>query len=173
MVEDMLSRMKFASERAIGYLASFQESRGEWYGRWGPNYIYGTSNTLCGLAYFSQVDFGVQSLVRPAIQWLKSGQNGDGGWGESLETYKNPERAGCGPSTPSQTAWVLMALLAYLPPSDEAIRGGVTDLVLSQTDKRGGGASWPEKQYTGTGFPRFFYLGYTLYRHYYPMMALG
>jgi squalene-hopene/tetraprenyl-beta-curcumene cyclase len=33
--------------------------------------------------------------------------------------------------------------------------------------------TWPGEAYTGTGFPNHFYLGYTLYSHYFPMMALG
>lgn len=139
----------------------------------GPNYIYGTSNVLCGLKYFSKENLPIQSLVNLAVRWLKLIQNPDRGWGEGLNTYKDPERAGRGLSTASQTAWGLMALLAHRPPTDEAILRGIAFLVLSQTDRKGGGASWPEKQYTGTGFPKFFYLGYSLYPHYFPMMALG
>ncbi len=33
--------------------------------------------------------------------------------------------------------------------------------------------TWDEPQFTGTGFPRHFYLRYHLYRHYFPLMALG
>lgn len=170
---DVILRVRAASERAIMYLASIQESKGSWYGRWGSNYIYGTSNVLCGLKYFSKENLRIQSLVNLAVRWLKLVQNADGGWGEGLNTYKDPERAGRGFSTASQTAWGLMALLAHRPPTDEAILRGIAFLVLSQTDRKGGGASWPEKQYTGTGFPKFFYLGYSLYPHYFPMMALG
>ncbi|KAI9740479.1 MAG: hypothetical protein M1834_005059 [Cirrosporium novae-zelandiae] len=170
--KDLLRRLRSASKHAIKYLARTQESHGGWYGRWGSNYIYGTSNTLCGLAYF-EGDSRVQGLVNPAMQWLKSVQNTDGGWGEGLDTYKDPERAGCGVSTASQTAWGIMALLPYLPPNDPVITKGISFLLRSQTDKQGNGASWPETQYTGTGFPKFFYLGYSLYSHYFPMMALG
>ncbi|MCJ1247668.1 hypothetical protein MMC30_004883 [Trapelia coarctata] len=171
--QGLLKRMGSACERAITYLAAIQESTGAWYGRWGSNYVYGTSNTLGGLAYFSENDPSVQSLVLPAIQWLKSVQNTDGGWGEDLNTYKHPERAGCGVSTASQTAWGVMALLSQLPPTDEAINRGVRFLVSSQTNREKEGASWEERQYTGTGFPNHFYLGYAFYRHYFPMMALG
>ena len=33
--------------------------------------------------------------------------------------------------------------------------------------------AWDEPQFTGTGFPKVFYLKYHLYRHYFPLMALG
>lgn len=180
---DLSNRVRSASAHAIAYLSSEQEASGSWYGRWGSNYVYGTSNVLCGLEYFSSSsssndykysDLLVQTLVNPAIRWLRTKQNADGGWGEDLMSYKDPQRAGCGPSTASQTAWGLMALLAHLPPTDEAIRKGIAYLILTQSVRKGeGAASWPEPAYTGTGFPGFFYLGYTLYAHYFPLMALG
>lgn len=168
-----IERLRIAALRAIDYLASIQEASGAWFGRWGSNYIYGTSNVLCGLAYFKD-DYTVASnLVEPAIGWLRSVEREEGGWGESLLSYKTPEAAGCGPSTPSQTAWALMALLAHVPRNDEAIQRGIRWLLLTQESEEGKGWSWPERIYTGTGFPNHFYLGYTMYRHYFPMMALG
>lgn len=173
VAQALLERVNMACHRALIYLASIQEPNGAWYGRWGSNYLYGTSNVLCGLAYFSKERANTQALVEPAIQWLKSVQNTDGGFGESLHTYKDPTLAGRGQSTASQTAWGMMALLAYLPPTDEAVSMSVAYLLKSQTKKDGSGFSWPETQYTATGFPRYFYLQYDLYRHYFPMMALG
>jgi squalene-hopene/tetraprenyl-beta-curcumene cyclase len=102
---------------------------------------------------------------------LKGKQNVDGG-GEDLITYKDPSRAGIGPSTPSQTAWGLMGLLPFLDPADDNIKGGIVQLLDTQMEVKGQGAGWPKKRYTGTGFPGFFYLRYTLNRHYFPMMAL-
>ena len=169
----LFERIDLACKHAITYLASIQERTGAWWGRWGSNYVYGTSNVLCGLVYFAGNDSRVSDLVNPAIQWLKFIQNTDGGWGERLESYKNFELAGRGPTTPSQTAWALMALLAHLPPTDIAIKRGIALLVSSQTDEQEAGASWLETYYTGTGFPNWFYLGYSYYRHYFPMMALG
>ena len=170
--ENLLKRMDSASRRGIKYLQSVQESTGAWYGRWGSNYIYGTSNVLCALEYYKH-DRQVQTLIQPALLWLKDVQNADGGWGESLMTYKDTDLAGRGSSTASQTAWGAMGLLAHLPPTDEAICRSVGYLTGTQTKRKGEGASWPETEYTGTGFPRFFYLGYSLYSHYFPMMALG
>jgi len=170
---DLLRHVVTASHRGIAYLAKTQEATGAWYGRWGANYIYGTSNVLCGLAYFSNEDRLVQNLISSALHWLVKIQNTDGGWGEGLESYQDSARAGCGPSTPSQTAWAIMALLTHVSPTDAAIKMGIAHLVASQTDIAGEGASWRETLYTGTGFPGYFYIGYTLYRHYFPMMALG
>ncbi|KAL9073117.1 MAG: hypothetical protein Q9161_003171 [Pseudevernia consocians] len=171
--EELLKRIDLACHRGVKYLASTQERNGTWYGRWGSNYIYGTSNAVCGLVYYIDSNPEVQLLIKPAIKWLKLVQNTDGGFGEVLDTYKDPTLAGHGKSTASQTAWGTMALLAYLPPDDEAVRQSIAYLLASQTKKRGSGATWPETEYTGTGFPNHFYLGYSYYPHYFPMMALG
>ncbi|KAJ5349322.1 hypothetical protein N7541_007049 [Penicillium brevicompactum] len=164
--------MNLACDRGISYLIETQEPTGSWYGRWGANYIYGTSNVVCGLALFSQ-DKKVQNALEFALAWLRNKQNPDGGWGETLMSYKRTSLEGDGPSTASQTGWALMALLAQ-PSSEKSIEKGVQYLLRTQTSsKRLDEASWPETRYTGTGFPNHFYLGYTLYAHYFPMMALG
>ncbi len=43
-------------------------------------------------------------------------------------------------------------------------------LVKSAQNKKG---SWDEKEFTGTGFPSFFYIRYHMYRDYFPLMALA
>ncbi|CAF9923118.1 hypothetical protein IMSHALPRED_005856 [Imshaugia aleurites] len=171
--EEFLKKINLACHLGISYLASTQERNGSWYGRWGSNYIYGTSNAVCGLAYHSARDPSVPPLIASAIKWLKLVQHSDGGFGEVLDTYKDATLAGHGKSSASQTAWGAMALLAHLPSSDEAVRRSIAYLVSSQTEKSVGGATWPETEYTGTGFPNFFHLGYEYYPHYFPMMALG
>ena len=108
-------------------------------------------------------------MVERALAWLRSVQNADGGWGECLESYKNRALMGKGRSTASQTAWALMGLLAYLPREDAAIKRGIAWLVAQQN----AAGSWDEAEYTGTGFPNHFYLRYNMYRHYFPLMALG
>lgn len=171
--KELLEKVGLACQRGIKYLASTQERNGSWYGRWGSNYIYGTSNVVCGLVYHSDSDPSVTALIEKAIRWLKLVQKTDGGFGEVLDSYRDPTLAGHGKSTASQTAWGAMALLAHLSSSDEAVRASVAYLVSSQTKVRGNGATWLETEYTGTGFPNFFYLGYSYYPHYFPMMALG
>ena len=175
-IHDSLWRhISISVSRAVSYLEKQQEVDGPWYGRWGVNYIYGTSNMLCGLAYWKNFPTAFK-LIWPAIEWMIKVQHEDGGWGESLDTYRLPVCAGVGKPTASQTAWAVMGLLAHMPPTHRAIERGVAWLVRRQT-KRGdgdaGGATWPEREYTGTGFPNFFYIGYELYPHYFPMMALG
>lgn len=176
-IDDMSS----ATERAIDFLSTEQEADGSWYGRWGSNYIYGTSAVLCGLVYhlegwddtYPVMEKRHKVDTHAALDWLKRHQNPDGGWGERLESYYEPSLAGNGPSTASQTAWALMGLLAYLAPTDESITRGIQYLSRTQIKEGELAGSWKEDHYTGTGFPNHFYLCYTLYSQYFPMMALG
>ncbi|HET9598674.1 MAG TPA: squalene--hopene cyclase [Anaeromyxobacteraceae bacterium] len=161
-------RYRAACRRGLAYLRRSQEPEGSWYGRWGVNYVYGTSNVLNGLARLGVP--ATDPMVERALRWLCAVQNEDGGFGEGLESYADRSRMGRGPSCASQTAWGVMGLLAYRPPTDEAVRRGIAWLVDRQVASDG---SWAEQQFTGTGFPRHFYLRYHLYRHYFPLMALG
>jgi squalene-hopene/tetraprenyl-beta-curcumene cyclase len=164
-------KYKDVCARGIEYLRKSQESQGSWFGRWGVNYVYGTSNVLCSLARNSVPSH--DPMVRKALDWIKSVQNADGGWGECLESYSDKSLMGKGPSTASQTAWGLMALLAYLPTDDKAVQQGIRWLVEHQSNLGKQDGSWDEEEFTGTGFPNHFYLRYHMYRHYFPMMALG
>jgi squalene-hopene/tetraprenyl-beta-curcumene cyclase len=155
------------ARRAREFLLRRQRADGSWWGRWGSNFVYGTWSVLCGLRAIG--DDLEAPHVRRAVAWLKSRQNPDGGWGETLESYADESLAGRGASTPSQTAWALLGLLAgERQPSPEVFRG-VAYLVESQ----GPDGSWDEPQFTGTGFPRHFYLRYDGYRQYFPLAALG
>ncbi|BDG02223.1 squalene--hopene cyclase [Anaeromyxobacter oryzae] len=160
-----------AVDRALAYLRRAQEPEGSFYGRWGVNYVYGTSNVLNGLARVGVP--ASDGMVVRALRWLEAVQNPDGGFGEGLESYADRTRMGKGPSTASQTAWGVMGLLAYRPASDPAVTRGVAWLVSRQLDGGPAAGSWHEEEFTGTGFPRHFYLRYHLYRHYFPLMALG
>jgi squalene-hopene/tetraprenyl-beta-curcumene cyclase len=152
--------------RARDWLLSEQEPDGSWFGRWGVNHVYGT-----GAAVPALVADGVAHdhlAVRRAVRWLEEHQNPDGGWGEDCRSYRDPAWIGRGESTASQTAWALLALLA----ADErtpAVERGVAWLVERQTAD----GTWDEPQYTGTGFPGDFLINYHLYRHVFPLMALG
>src|SRR5439155_20876975 len=127
-----------------------QEADGAWYGRWGVTYIYGTWLALPGL-HAAGFPPEAPELQRGAA-WLRSVQNPDGGWGESPASYDDPKRRGQGPSTASQTAWAIMGLLAAGQRDSEAIARGIRFLLETQ----GEDGSWPEDQFTGTGFPRVF-----------------
>ena len=153
--------------RAIEFLKSAQEPDGSWFGRWGVNYVYGTWQVLVGLRA-AGVDMRAP-WVRRAAAWLRSVQNEDGGWGESCRSYNDPRAKGLGRSTASQTAWGVLGLLAAGDsPAESALRDGIEFLL--RTQRRGGG--WQEEEHTGTGFPCVFYLVYTMYRHYFPLLAL-
>jgi squalene-hopene/tetraprenyl-beta-curcumene cyclase len=155
------------ARRAIRFLKREQEPDGSWYGRWGCNYIYGTYLSLWGLSRIG-VPHG-DPAVRRATAWLRSCQNEDGGWGESLASYEDPSLKGVGPSTPSQTAWAILGLIASGERDGDSVRRGIKFLLHRQAEN----GSWPEEEWTGTGFPRVFYLRYHLYPIYFPLLALG
>ncbi len=183
-----------AVRKALAYVKLEQESDGSWFGRWGVNHIYGTAAVLPALAALGE-DMNAE-YVRRAADWMIAHQNDDGGWGESCASYMDPAMRGRGDSTASQTGWALMALLAIGSPDHRgSIEKGVGFLVATQRDD----GTWDEPQFTGTGFPgygvgerieldddslggrlrqgaelaRGFMINYNLYRHYFPLMALG
>jgi squalene-hopene/tetraprenyl-beta-curcumene cyclase len=155
-----------AVKRAIEFIRKQQEPDGSWFGRWGVNYIYGTMLVLRGLEAMN-VDVN-DPMVQQAAEWMRSVQNADGGWGETVASYDDPNLRGQGESTPSQTAWAIMALLAVGDTRSECVTRGLVYLLKTQ-NKDG---SWDELLCTGTGFPRVFYLMYHLYREYFPLIAL-
>ena len=155
-------------KRGIDYLLGEQLEDGSWYGRWGLNYIYGTWSVLCALNAAGLPHD--HPALRKAANWLLSIQNDDGGWGEDGDSYKlaykGHEKA---PSTASQTAWALMGLMAAGEVSHPAVARGVDYLMRTQ----GSDGFWEEERFTGTGFPRVFYLRYHGYRKYFPLWALA
>ena len=153
-------------QRAIQFIRNQQEPDGSWFGRWGVNYIYGTMCVLRGLNAIG-VDHH-EPFVQQAAEWIRMVQNADGGWGESCESYDDPNTRGIGPSTASQTAWAVISLLAAGDTRSDSLTRGIAYLLTHQ-DRDG---SWKESYYTGTGFPRVFYLRYHMYELYFPLMAL-
>jgi squalene-hopene/tetraprenyl-beta-curcumene cyclase len=153
--------------RAIQFLRDLQEPDGCWWGRWGVNYIYGTWGVLRGL-----ISIGEDSKapwIQAALRWLKEHQNADGGWGETCESYSDSSLRGRGPSTPSQTAWALMGLMAGGEEKSLEVSRGIQYLLNTQKPD----GSWEELHFTGTGFPEHFFIRYHNYRNCFPLMALG
>lgn len=153
--------------RGVDWLWSAQESDGSWFGRWGVNYVYGTGAAIPALlaAGVPRSDLRITA----ALDWLVKHQNPDGGWGEDLRSYVDGGWRGRGASTPSQTAWALLALLAAGEQRSLAVERGVEWLI----DRQEPDGSWDEPYFTGTGFPWDFSINYHLYRIVWPLMALG
>jgi squalene-hopene/tetraprenyl-beta-curcumene cyclase len=161
-------------EKAVQFILKEQEPDGSWFGRWGVNYLYGTFLVLRGL---QAMEYSyLEPAVQQAAEWIRMVQNPDGGWGETAGTYDDSTQRGVGPSTPSQTAWALLGLLAANDTRSDSVAKGVRWLIERQHED----GSWDELMpgrngesfYTGTGFPRVFYLGYHLYKQYFPLLAL-
>jgi squalene-hopene/tetraprenyl-beta-curcumene cyclase len=155
-----------AIKRGVDYLIRTQEGDGSWYGRWGVDYIYGTFLALRGLRAAGMSDR--EAFILRAGEWLRAIQNADGGWGESCSSYDGNGFTAAA-STPSQTAWAVLGLIASGDPASESVRKGIEFLI--DTQKPDG--TWDEELSTGTGFPRVFYLSYHLYRNSFPTLALS
>jgi squalene-hopene/tetraprenyl-beta-curcumene cyclase len=162
-------------QKAIEFILKEQEPDGSWFGRWGVNYIYGTFLVLRGLEAIGFDQHEPQ--VQQAAEWIRMVQNPDGGWGESCGTYDEPDTRGVGVSTPSQTAWAVLGLLAAGDDRSDSVAKGIRWLLTRQRPD----GSWDETLregarresiITGTGFPKVFYLAYTMYRQYFPLLAL-
>ncbi len=157
-------------QRALNYLRKEQETEGCWFGRWGVNYIYGTSGVLAALGGIAPES---QTLIKNGTNWLVSCQNADGGWGETCRSYNDPSLKGQGLTTASQTAWAIIGLLAAGEATGdfawEPIDLGIKYLVSTQRSH----GDWYEAEFTGTGFPCHFYLKYHLYQQHFSLTALG
>jgi squalene-hopene/tetraprenyl-beta-curcumene cyclase len=153
--------------KGIDFILGAQEPDGSWFGRWGVNYVYGTWSALTAL---NAVGEDLQAPhVRRAVNWLLERQGADGGWGEDCASYWSEQRDTVKASTPSQTAWALLGLMAAGEVENQAVARGITYLLNAPRD----GARWQEDLWTGIGFPRVFYLKYHGYAAYFPLWALA
>lgn len=149
------------------FILNQQEYDGAWEGRWGVNYLYGTWQAVEGLVATGMSQTATR--IRHAIQWVESVQQPCGGWGETPATYDDPTLRGQGTPTPSQTAWAVLTLIAAGRTETDSCRRGIDWLIERQRND----GNWDEPEFTGTGFPKVFYLRYHLYRLYFPLMALA
>jgi squalene-hopene/tetraprenyl-beta-curcumene cyclase len=154
-------------DRAVSYLRAAQEPDGSWFGRWGVNYIYGAWQVLVGLNAVGIPNH--DPAIVAGARWLVAYQQPNGGWGESPDSYAHPHKRGQGNTTASQTAWALLGLMAAGLTDHIAVRRGIEYLLNNQRADGG----WDEPEFTGTGFPRVFYLRYHMYPIYFPLLALA
>jgi len=156
--------------KGVGFIRREQEADGSWFGRWGANYIYGTWSALVALKAAGE-DMH-QPYIRKAVQWLKDRQHADGGWGETLESYEDQANGfSAAISTPSQTSWALLALMSAGELESDAVRRGIA--WLANAPREDDGPRWEESHWTGTGFPKVFYLKYHGYAAFFPLWAMG
>ena len=156
-----------AVDRGLAYVRRSQEADGGWYGRWGVNYVYGTWQVLEGLRAIG-IPLDDPAVLR-GVAWLETYQQADGSWGETAESYADRGLAGTGVPTPSQTAWAVAGLIAAGRGESAAVRRGV-DWLIARQEADG---SWEQREFTGTGFPKVFYLKYHWYPIYFPLIALS
>ena len=153
--------------RALQFLREEQESDGSWFGRWGNNYVYGTWSVLCSLNALNENPN--KAYIRKAVDWLKGRQRSDGGWGEDCGSYWQHRRDEVKSSTPSQTAWAVLGLIAAGEIESIAVEGGIRYL----THELGPNGVWQEKYFNAVGFPRVFYLRYHGYSSFFPLWTLA
>ena len=163
LVQQNDKKNNLSIEKGLKYILSEQEKDGSWFGRWGTNYIYGTWSTLSALAL---LDFPQKEKVfSKATNYLKSMQRPDGGWGEDGKSYFKGFENYSKKSTPSQTAWAIMGLLAAGQLDSIEVERGIKYLLNKNLD-------WKEEYFTAVGFPKVFYLKYHGYAHYFPLLTI-
>ncbi len=153
--------------RSLEYLKQQQEEDGSWFGRWGTNYVYGTWSVLCALNAIGEDPNA--PYIRKAVEWLKACRREDGGWGEDCASYWAERKQETKGSTPSQTAWAVLGLMAAGEVASDHVRHGIRYLLEAPRD----GGKWEEKYYNAVGFPKVFYLSYHGYSAYFPLWALA
>ncbi|WP_088504440.1 squalene--hopene cyclase [Burkholderia ubonensis] len=158
-----------AAARAIEYVKRTQQPDGSWWGRWGTNYLYGTWSVLAGLALSGEDKS--QPYIARALDWLRAHQHADGGWGETNDSYADPQlrATNYGESTSNCTAWALLAQMAFGDWQSDSVRRGIAYLLSVQQDD----GFWWHRSHNAPGFPRIFYLKYHGYTAYFPLWALA
>ena len=157
-----------AIDRSIKYLRSEQETDGSWFGRWGTNYIYGTWSVLMGLEQTRLTKD--DPMFSKAVTWLKSVQRDDSGWGEDNYSYTDSSKRGqFHSSSPVQTSWAVLALLAAGKKDSPEVKTGIDYLLRNQQAD----GVWNDEHFNAPGFPKVFYLKYHGYNKFFPLWALA
>lgn len=154
-------------QAALAFLRRFQQPNGSWWGRWVVNYVPSTAYVVSACAALG-ITRDTPWLER-AVQWLLSLQNADGGWGEWVDSYVEPSRAGLAPSTPPLTALVLSALLDVGLSDDAAVHRAADYLLATQLPQGG----WSNRDYLAVFVPPDAFYEYPGTNDYAPLDALA
>lgn len=157
------------ADRAVAFILLQRNEDGVFWGRWMVNYLAATACVLSGLQGIG-LDM-TSDPVQRAVRWMAARQNPDGGFGETVDSYPHPERAGAGPSTPGLTGLVLTALLdaGEMPGSATgSIARGVRYLLEAQREDGG----WEDACCSKVVQPPTVYYQDPLFPIYAPLLAL-
>ncbi|MBT3235328.1 MAG: hypothetical protein HN353_05200 [Bdellovibrionales bacterium] len=179
-------RLPLPAQKLITYLTNSVTRNGRqvmWKGKWGVNYLYGTSAALGGLYKAGATPGRLLSgpkryhqlghTIMQSLRWLQSCQNSDGGFGESSDSYDHIALACHGKSSASQTAWALNALIGAKIDGDQQLDLTIikaAQYLMRQMEQQG---KWQDETIVGTGFPGFLYMRYDAYPRTFPLMALA
>ena len=138
---DRQPHYQIALDKSINFLWNEQEEDGSWYGRWGTNYIYGTWSVLVAMEHAKIANDDVR--IQRAVEWIKSKQKDDGGWGEDNLSYHDPEKYSGKyyMSTIFQTSWALLGLMAAGEVHSKEVVAGINFLLENQK----GNGLWQDK----------------------------
>jgi sporulenol synthase len=161
-----LNREHRAMKEGLKWLINDQKKDGSWYGRWGICYIYGTWAALTGMVACGKLM--TDPTVQKALNWLKTIQNEDGGWGESCKSDMNKKYVPLGESTLTHTAWAVDAMIMVSDEITPEIQRGI-DYLVRASDKQDWTTSYPK----GQGMAGGFYIHYHSYRYIWPLLALS
>ncbi|MBB1261646.1 squalene--hopene cyclase [Streptomyces alkaliterrae] len=156
-----------AARRGVEWLRRNQHEDGSWPGWWACYHLHGTSAAVTGLTACGVP--GTDPVVARACDWIEAHQQADGGWGEDIRALRDPAWIGKGESTPSQTGWALIALIAAGRADSDAVRAGLDHLIRTQEAD----GDWPEPWHTWVVHHDGLYWRDSMLRLIYPIMAMA
>ena len=118
-----------------------QEADGSWYGRWGVDYIYGTFLALRGLQAAGESDR--EAYIQRALRMGPVHPELRRRLGRKLRQLRQQAAYVAAPSTPSQTAWAILGLLAGGDTTSTSLHDGIEYLIERRRATEAGTRIWP------------------------------